>query len=31
MGDADMADTLRQASAHWLRHSMLTNHANNVQ
>jgi site-specific recombinase XerD len=20
---------LRQASAHWLRHSMLTNHANN--
>ncbi|HEX5344370.1 MAG TPA: tyrosine-type recombinase/integrase [Duganella sp.] len=29
MGDADMADTLRQASAHWLRHSMLTNHANN--
>ncbi|MET0322942.1 MAG: tyrosine-type recombinase/integrase [Duganella sp.] len=29
MGDADMAGTLRQASAHWLRHSMLTNHANN--
>jgi site-specific recombinase XerD len=29
MGDADMAATLRQASAHWLRHSMLTNHANN--
>jgi site-specific recombinase XerD len=29
MGDADMAVTLRQASAHWLRHSMLTNHANN--
>ena len=28
-GDADMAATLRQASAHWLRHSMLTNHANN--
>lgn len=29
LGDADMAGTLRQASAHWLRHSMLTNHANN--
>lgn len=29
MGDADTAATLRQASAHWLRHSMLTNHANN--
>lgn len=29
MGDADMAATLRLASAHWLRHSMLTNHANN--
>ncbi|WP_154378676.1 tyrosine-type recombinase/integrase [Duganella guangzhouensis] len=29
MGDVDMAATLRQASAHWLRHSMLTNHANN--
>ena len=29
LGDADMAATLRQASAHWLRHSMLTNHANN--
>lgn len=28
-GDTDMAATLRQASAHWLRHSMLTNHANN--
>jgi site-specific recombinase XerD len=28
-GDADTAATLRQASAHWLRHSMLTNHANN--
>jgi site-specific recombinase XerD len=28
-GDPDMAATLRQASAHWLRHSMLTNHANN--
>ena len=28
-GDGDMAATLRQASAHWLRHSMLTNHANN--
>jgi site-specific recombinase XerD len=29
LGDADMAATFRQASAHWLRHSMLTNHANN--
>ena len=29
MGDTDMAATLRQASAHWLRHSMLTDHANN--
>jgi site-specific recombinase XerD len=28
-GDADMAASLRHASAHWLRHSMLTNHANN--
>lgn len=28
-GDADSASALRQASAHWLRHSMLTNHANN--
>jgi integrase/recombinase XerD len=28
-GDADTAAMLRQASAHWLRHSMLTNHANN--
>lgn len=28
-GDLDTAATLRQASAHWLRHSMLTNHANN--
>jgi site-specific recombinase XerD len=28
-GGADTAATLRQASAHWLRHSMLTNHANN--
>jgi site-specific recombinase XerD len=28
-GDQDTAATLRQASAHWLRHSMLTNHANN--
>jgi site-specific recombinase XerD len=28
-GDGDTAATLRQASAHWLRHSMLTNHANN--
>jgi len=25
----DIADSLRHASAHWLRHSMLTNHANN--
>jgi site-specific recombinase XerD len=29
LGDADSATALRQASAHWLRHSMLTNHANN--
>ncbi|MYM22210.1 tyrosine-type recombinase/integrase [Duganella sp. FT135W] len=29
MGNFDMAATLRAASAHWLRHSMLTNHANN--
>lgn len=29
LGDADTAATLRQASTHWLRHSMLTNHANN--
>ena len=28
-GDTDTAATLRHASAHWLRHSMLTNHANN--
>jgi integrase/recombinase XerD len=28
-GDGDTAATLRNASAHWLRHSMLTNHANN--
>ncbi|MES2264928.1 MAG: tyrosine-type recombinase/integrase [Pseudomonadota bacterium] len=28
-GDSDTATNLRQASAHWLRHSMLTNHANN--
>lgn len=28
-GDSDTAANLRQASAHWLRHSMLTNHANN--
>jgi site-specific recombinase XerD len=28
-GEGDMAATLRQASTHWLRHSMLTNHANN--
>jgi integrase/recombinase XerD len=28
-GDADTAATLRLASAHWLRHSMLTDHANN--
>jgi integrase/recombinase XerD len=28
-GDSDTAAVLRQASAHWLRHSMLTNHANN--
>lgn len=27
-GDADSAAALRQASTHWLRHSMLTNHAN---
>ncbi|GAB2841072.1 hypothetical protein GCM10027277_05080 [Pseudoduganella ginsengisoli] len=29
LGDTDSAAALRQASAHWLRHSMLTNHANN--
>jgi len=28
-GDQDTAASLRHASAHWLRHSMLTNHANN--
>jgi integrase/recombinase XerD len=28
-GKADVAASLRHASAHWLRHSMLTNHANN--
>jgi site-specific recombinase XerD len=28
-GDSDTAAQLRQASTHWLRHSMLTNHANN--
>lgn len=28
-GERDTAMTLRQASAHWLRHSMLTRHANN--
>jgi site-specific recombinase XerD len=28
-GDQDTAATPRLASAHWLRHSMLTNHANN--
>ena len=27
--DGDSASSLRHASAHWLRHSMLTNHANN--
>jgi integrase len=27
--DQDTAATLRHACAHWLRHSMLTNHANN--
>lgn len=27
-GDGDSATMLRQASPHWLRHSMLTNHAN---
>jgi integrase/recombinase XerD len=29
MGDSDTAALLRIASTHWLRHSMLTNHANN--
>jgi integrase/recombinase XerD len=28
-GDSDTASVLREASTHWLRHSMLTNHANN--
>jgi integrase/recombinase XerD len=28
-GDADSAAALRHASAHWLRHTMLTTHANN--
>jgi len=28
-GDGDSAASLRHASVHWLRHSMLTNHANN--
>ena len=28
-GEADIAASLRHASVHWLRHSMLTNHANN--
>jgi site-specific recombinase XerD len=28
-GQHDLAASLRHASAHWLRHSMLTNHANN--
>lgn len=28
-GQHDIAASLRHASAHWLRHSMLTNHANN--
>jgi len=28
-GDIDTAASLRAASAHWLRHAMLTNHANN--
>jgi site-specific recombinase XerD len=28
-GDADSAAALRNASAHWLRHTMLTKHANN--
>jgi len=27
-GDGDSASALRQASTHWLRHSMLTRHAN---
>ncbi|MEO6353002.1 MAG: site-specific integrase, partial [Burkholderiaceae bacterium] len=28
-GDIDSAAALRNASAHWLRHTMLTTHANN--
>ncbi len=28
-GDMDSASSLRQASTHWLRHTMLTTHANN--
>ena len=28
LGDEDCAASLRRASTHWLRHSMLTNHAN---
>ena len=28
-GDVDTATALRNASAHWLRHTMLTTHANN--
>ena len=28
-GDVDSATALRAASAHWLRHTMLTTHANN--
>ncbi|MEO6936400.1 MAG: tyrosine-type recombinase/integrase [Collimonas sp.] len=28
-GDPDSASALRRASAHWLRHTMLTTHANN--
>ena len=28
-GDADSAAALRNASVHWLRHTMLTTHANN--
>jgi len=28
-GDSDTAASLRAASAHWLRHAMLTNHSNN--
>ena len=28
-GDHDAASSLRAASTHWLRHTMLTTHANN--